>query len=169
MGIYGEFYYGNGAGSGYYGTDDGTEYLTWSFRVGWGGGLVEEASRLIDLEVERGRDFLLSSGGGWQRFSPGELTATFDISDGRFNYDGPLAGVLRPGRRVRVVVSVKAPYAEITTGYNVIMGIIDDIQNFFQGGKRLTRIVVKDGLEWLTRRSIALALVEGEEALITAA
>jgi hypothetical protein len=157
-----------------YGTGDAVEYLTWYFGVYWNASFVDESSRMTDLQVTRGRDHLLSTNGGWERFKAGEASAVFDNDNGRysaFNASGPLYGFLLPGRVVRITVAVKPPYSDTTTTYPILRGIIDDIQDLGEGqnGRRQARIVVKDGLEWLARRSIALALAQDDEALVTAA
>lgn len=164
--------YGGGALGGVYGTGDAVEYLTWYFGVFWDDAFVDEAGIMMDLQTDRGRDHLLSSGGAWERFRAGEASGTFDNEDGRFdpyNTGGPLYGFLLPGRLVRITVAVKPPYSDTTTTYDVLRGIIDDIRTNMNDGQRRATIIVKDGLEWLARRSIALALVEDAEALDTAA
>jgi hypothetical protein len=156
-----------------YGTEDSTAYLTWHFEVYWDDAFVDEASEseMIDLQVNRGRDHLLATGGnGWQRYRPGEAVATFYNDDGRFdpyNTSSPLYGLLLPGRVVRITVDYLAPYAVVEVTYPVMRGIIDDIRPFYDG-QRKAHITVKDGLEWLNRRSVALALVEDAQALVTA-
>lgn len=176
MGNYGEFYYGGpepGVGGDYYGTGIAVDTLTWYFGVFWDDAFVDEVSRLTNLSTDRGREHLLATGGnGWERFKVGEASATFDNSDGRYdpyNTSGPLYGFLLPGRVVRITVAVTPQYSDITTTFNVLRGIIDDIRTGIKNGRREATIIVKDGLEWLNRRSIALALVEDAEALITAA
>jgi hypothetical protein len=152
-----------------YGTGDPVEYVIWHFNVAWdGSNFVDEASRMIDLQIDRGRDHLLTSGGAWERFRPGEASAMFDNEDGRFdpyNSSGDLFGSILPGRVVRITVDIKPSYSDTTITYPILRGIIDDIQPFFRQGRRQARIVVKDGLEWLARRSVALALLEDTEAL----
>lgn len=166
--------YGGGVTGDVYGTGDANQYLFWDFSVFWDDAFVNEAevSEMTDFSLDRGRDHLLSSGGGWERFRPGEAQATFNNDNGRFdpyNSAGPLYGFLLPGRVVRISVDVLPPYADTLVNYPLMRGIIDDMQQFFRDGQRQARIVVKDGLEWLAGRSIALALVEDDEALLTAA
>lgn len=172
---YSTFKYGGGVAGAKYGTGDSVEYLTWYFGVFWDDAFVDEVteSEMIDLVTSRGREHLLGTGGnGWERFRPGQATATFNNDSGRYNpYDssGPLYGFLLPGRLVRINVTVRPPYSDTETTYPVMRGIIDDIQPGYQGGLPQARIVVKDGLEWLARRSIALALLEDNQALAIAA
>lgn len=165
MAVYNSFTYGSGQ---VYGTDDAIEYLIWSFEVYWDDAFVDESSRMFDLSVTRGRDHLLSTSGGWERFKPGECSALFDNSDGRFdpfNTSSPLYGFLLPGRVVRVSVDVTPSFSLPTQTFQVMRGIITDIQSFLRNGKRTARIIVKDGLEWLTRRSFTLGLTEDGEAM----
>jgi hypothetical protein len=170
MGVYGSSEYSLDV----YGTGDSQAYLTWHFLVFWDDAFVDEAtqSQMIDLQTNRGRDHLLATGGsGWQRYRPGEATATFYNDDGRFdpyNSSGPLYGFLLPGRVVRITVDYLAPYDDTEVNYPILRGVIDDIQTFYDG-QRKARIVVKDGLEWLNRRSIALGLAEDAQALVTGA
>lgn len=171
MAKYGSFKYGGGAAGAEYGTGIANEILAWSFLVFWDDEFIDEAAIMIDLQVERGRDHLLSSGGAWERFKAGEAVGTFDNSDGRFdpyNSGGPLYGFLLPGRVVRISVDHNEPYSDITTTYNILRGVITDIIPFFKSGQRQVRIEVKDGLEWLDNHSIALALLVDNTALAIA-
>jgi hypothetical protein len=155
-----------------YGTANPVESLTWAFLVFWDDEFVDESPIMINLQTDRGRDHLLSAGGAWERFRAGSALGTFDNTDGRFdayNSSGPLYGFLLPGRIVRITVEVLPPYGDTPTTYDVIRGIIDDIQTGGSGEDRLATISIKDGLKWLEERAVALALVEDEEALITAA
>lgn len=169
---YASFKYGGGSLGAKYGTGLAIEQLTWYFGVFWDDAFIDESPIMIDLQTDRGRDHLLSSGGAWERYRAGEASGTFDNSDGRFdpyNVSGPLYGFLLPGRLVRITVEVLPPYADTPTTYDVIRGHIDDIQTGSNDGQREATIKVKDGLEWLTRRSTALELVSDGEALVTAA
>lgn len=171
MAKFGSFKYGGGAAGAKYGPSDTNEYLTWYFGVFWDDEFIDEESRMIDLQIDRGRDHFLSTSGGWERFRAGEASALFDNEDGRFDFynaSSPLFGLLLPGRVVRISVTQRYGWSSVETTFDVMRGIITDIQNFLRSGQRTARIVVKDGLEWLTRKSVSLPLVTDEQAMITA-
>ena len=139
---YGQAVYGQKL---YYGSADPTAEILWGILIKWDSNWENEALRAVDLQVERGRDTLIESG-GWTRYRPGRAEITVDNSDGRFdpyNSSSPLYLKLVPGKFVRIYVRYSG------TDYNVMWGRIADIQPYNRGLIRLTRITVTDGLDFL--------------------
>lgn len=129
----------------YYGSADPSAELLWGLLIKWDADWSNEALRAVDLQVERGRDTLIE-GGTWTRYRPGRAEITVDNADGRFdpyNSSGPLYGYLVPGKFVRIYVRYSG------TDYDVIRGRVADIQPYNRGLKKLTRITVTDGLDYL--------------------
>lgn len=144
-----------------YGVGVTTGNLLWSFIVLWDGtwwGPNEAHGRMTNLTVRRGRQNMLAAGGkGYGAFGVGEVTATFDNEDGRFdpfNTDSPLSPNVTPGKFARISVR------DDSTGidYGIMRGIIADIQPVKQGNKDAVHIVVNDGMQWLKDRIVSVGL-----------
>ena len=130
--------------------------LVWTFMVAWDGSFSgipgtfnNEAMRMVDLTVRRGRDHYLKSGeGGFAHYDPGEAVALFDNEDGRYdpwNEDSPLYPYVKPGKFVRI----KVLDDDEGDNYSVMYGTITDIQPIMYNGTPHARITIKDGLQWL--------------------
>lgn len=147
---YGTFLYGNAAqGGGLYGLAPSTTALMYTFMVAWDGSYSgeNEATRMVDFQLSRGRDTLVTES-GFEHYKPGQVTAVFDNDDGRFDAwdtSGPLYPNVTPGKFVRCLVK----NGSAGTNYPLMRGIITDIQPFNRGSRRFVRIVVQDGLSWL--------------------
>lgn len=146
-----------------YGVGHTSGNLLWSLRVLWDGiwwGPNEAHGRMIDLNVKRGRQSLLASGGqGLESFGVGEAVLILDNADRRFdpfNTDGAVYPDVRPGKFARLEVIDDST----DTTYSIMRGIIDDIQPEKQGELDTVRIVIKDGLQWLKDRVLNLGLQE---------
>lgn len=156
---YGTFKYGDGTK---YGTQ--TANLRWGLAIAWDGqyGWGDDAEKLVSLTVRRGRRNLIAGGGkGLQAFPPGEATVVLDNEDGRydpFNTSSPLYGYIGPGKFARLKV------ADIDAGgsYEIMRGVVKDIQPVLQGGKQRVRITMIDGLQWLKDRMINTSLSENK-------
>lgn len=107
--------------------------VTWTFYVDWDNdGSFEaaenEAARMLDLHVRRGREFKLKpEGDGFEYPRVGELNVTLDNYDRRYdpyNSSSPLYTNLLPGRRFKLT----AEDNDTSTVYDVIHGLVDDIQ-----------------------------------------
>lgn len=131
----------------YYGSVDQNARYLWGFMVKWDKDYVNEALNLIDLSVERGRDGLFDND-GWKQFEPGTAEAILDNSDGRYdpyNTSSPLYGYILPGKYVWILVK------DTNTGtkHNIMYGKIKNIQPYQRNNRRLAKITVVDGLDFL--------------------
>lgn len=106
----------------------GIQAYRWEFRVDWNGDGVyeaDEAFRMVDLKVRRGRqDELAAPGGGFNQYREGECMVTLDNSDGRYdawNTSSPLYPNVLPARRCYLNVS----YANWTA--RIFTGVINDL------------------------------------------
>lgn len=154
---------------------DGTKYgtltkasaanLLWTFIVAWTDEYTgfNEASRMVDLTVHRGRNYLLSAAGsGFEYIGIGEAVGIFDNSDGRYdpwNTSSPLYPNVRAGKFARIAVLDN----ETDTNYGIMRGIVDDIQPMRYGDREVVRIVIKDGMQWLQDRLVHIGLKEGQD------
>lgn len=155
MAKYSTFKYGDGTK---YGTEAQDANLRWTFIVAWNGyfGWGNEAERMIDLTVERGRQRMLGRN-GLEPFLPGRAVGIFDNSDGRydpFDTTSPIYGHITPGKFVRIAIYDDT----LDSNWGILRGIIEDIQPITQGDRQLVRIVVVDGLRWLQDRTINVGL-----------
>ena len=148
--IYNEVDYGEAL---YYGSADFNAELLWGLLIDWyqdetyDNGF-NEARNLTDLSVDRGRDHLLGIR-GWERYRPGRAIAILDNTDGRydpFNTSSPIFGNIAPGKFAKIVVKYSG------TTYDVMHGLVEDIQPFNQGKLRQVRITITDGLQFLAER-----------------
>lgn len=159
---FGTFKYGGGAAGAVYGTGPITSDLLYSFLVAWDGSYSgdNEGTRMVDFQLSRGRDVLVTDS-GFEHYRAGQVVAVFDNDDGRFdawNTSSPLYPNILPGKFVRCLVKD----GSTGTDYPLMRGIITDIQPFTRGQRRFTRIVVKDGLEWLSGQVVNLGLQENK-------
>ena len=175
MAKYSTFKYGDGTT---YGTQPWDANLKWTFIVDWTGtGHTgeNEAERMVDLRVRRGRSSLLGARGeNFEQIKPGEAVAILDNSDQRYEPEyasSPLYPNVVPGKFVRIAVLDDAN----DTNYEVMRGVIMDIQPVLINGVRHVRIVVGDGLQWLldhqvlTNRLVNTAKSTIATAILTAA
>lgn len=162
--IYNTFKYGEEL---YYGSAQANAALLWNLAIDWAGnGSFEdgynEALHLIDVRVVRGRDHVLGARGrGWERFQPGSAVFTLDNTSGRYdpyNALGPLYGDISPGRYAHLSVWYDG------TEYDIIRGVVNDIQPYNQGKQRFVRISVVDGLQWLAERTFNKAVANNIES-----
>lgn len=130
--------------------------LTWTVNIKWDGtNNVNEAAYLQHLRVSRGRKNLIRSGGeGFEPQMIGEAVLTLNNNSGRYdplNSSGALYPNVAPGKQVTISVSDG-------TSYNVFRGHIYNLQPIrgTSGAKR-TRIIVRDGWQWLKERLVRYA------------
>ncbi|MCK5307182.1 MAG: hypothetical protein KAJ73_01090 [Zetaproteobacteria bacterium] len=158
MALYSTFKYGDGTK---YGAGEQSANLRWTFIVAWDGyyGHGNEANRMVDLSVRRGRSSLIAAGGrGFTPFPPGEATVILDNEDGRFDpFDesSPLYPNVQPGKFVRLAVLDDGN----DTNYEIMRGVISDIQPVKRRDIQQVRITVVDGLRWLQNRFIQISVV----------
>jgi hypothetical protein len=144
-------YAGAKYGSGVkYGATSPTTML-WALEIDWDDdGIYDyfnDANRMIGLRIERGRNYLLSSGG--DRFEPvgvGRASIILSNHDDRFNpYNAasPLYPDVAPGRFIRVRVREGANINTLFTG------IIQNITPSGYGADPTVTIEAEDGLRWL--------------------
>lgn len=145
-----------------YGTSPTTDLLLWSFIVAWSGEYTgeNEANRMVDLTVRRGRDNMLSST-GFDPLGIGMAVGIVDNEDGRYdplNASSPLYPNVSPGKLCEIAVKD----GNEGTNYGVMQGVIDDIQPIDIRGKPHARIVVKDGSRWLQDKLTGATTLEGD-------
>lgn len=156
MARYGSFRYSEAK----YGASTDSLYL-WTFIVAWDGSYSgeNEALRMVDLSVRRGRENMLQTGaGGFERMQPGAAVAICDNADGRYdpwNTDSPLYPHVRPGKFCRILVQ-DGPTG---TNYGVMRGVIDDIQPLMRNGIPHVQIRIKDAISWLRGKLVDTNLV----------
>lgn len=159
MSRYGSFRYSEAK----YGASTDSLYL-WTFIVAWDGSYSgdNEASRMVDLSVRRGRENILQPGaGGFERMQPGQAVAILDNSDGRYdpwNAASPLYPNVRPGKFCRVLIQ-DGPTG---TNYGVMRGVIDDIQPLMRNGVPHVQIRIKDAISWLRGKLVDTNLVQDD-------
>jgi hypothetical protein len=152
MAKYGSFKYGSGTK---YGTGAAvilpelSGQVTWICDIDWtGAGAVNEAARMIDLRIMRGRrHYVGSSGIGLESMQPGTAILKMDNLNRRYdpyNTGSELYPYVLPGRRIRISV-----YDNSTTEtYVIFTGHITDIQP--SSGVEQVTITAEDGLKWLS-------------------
>ena len=162
MALYSTFKYGDGTK---YGAGEQVANLRWTFIIAWDGfyGWGNEANRMVDLSVRRGRSSLISAGGrGFAPFPPGEATVILDNSDGRFdpfNVSSPLYPHVAPGKFIRLAVLDVGD----DVNYQIMRGVISDIQPVKRRDVQQVRITIVDGLRWLKDRIIQIGLQQNIE------
>lgn len=153
MARYGEFIYDDGT---LYGTTPTTDNLLWTLIIAWDGGYSgeNEALRMVDFTVSRGRDFPLGpQGEGLQHFQPGRATVILDNSDRRydpFNTSSPLYPNVSPGKLCQMHVQL----GNTGSNYGVFFGVVENIQPYNEGTQKYVRIDLVDALGWLEGRNI---------------
>lgn len=158
---YGRFKYAGGK----YGTDSAQSLIQWGFIVDWQGlgwaAEYNEAERMIDLNMVRGRDnYVKPNGSGLERYQPGVITAVFDNEDGRYdpyNTSSPLYPNVMPGKLADV--RVRDGTGTIRT---LMRGKVSDIQTFRRSGRELAMIRVVDGLGFLKDQIVTIGLAGGQ-------
>lgn len=164
MARYNTFKYGDGT---LYGTDPVTTNLLWGVIIDWDQDGYQsgenEANRMVDLKVERGRDYMVKPGGkGFEPLGAGTAVALFDNTDGRYdpyNASSPIYPYVTPGKLVEI--SVKD--GNLGTQYGVMYGVVDDIQPVKVNGQPHARIVVKDGMRWLADQLLPAGYQAGSD------
>jgi hypothetical protein len=146
-----------------YGASSPNNLYLWTFVVDWDGDGVhdyfnEAHERMVDLYVVRGRDSMINPNGvNFAPFPPGEAQVVLDNNDGRYdpwNTSSPIYPNCMPGKFCKI----EARYLTTGTQYGVIHGTIHDIQPFNQGKARYVRILIRDGLAWLQKKTINYGL-----------
>lgn len=133
-----------------------SDLLLWTFMVDWDGdGYFDggnEASRMVDFSLSRGRERMVS-GDGFNRYRTGTVTVILDNDDGRYNpYNtaSPLYPHVTPGKRVRIAVK------EGANNHELMRGKVADIQPYNQGNRKMVKIDVVDGQEFLAGKNLRL-------------
>lgn len=156
MAKFGTFRYGEEK----YGVET-TENLLWALEIDWNGkGFTgaNEAGRMTDCKITRGRNYLLnSSGTGFQRMQPGRAAFTLDDQERRYdpyNESSPLYPHVLPGKRFRLRVK-NGTSGELRY---VMSGFIEDIQPV--SGRDQVYITGVDALELFANQDISTSAVE---------
>ncbi len=156
MAKYGSFKYGDGTK---YGTDATTNEL-WGLQIDWDGDDLfdgsNEAPRMIDLDVSRGRNYYINSDGvGFERVGVGQAIITLDNYDRRYDpfYTGsPLYPYILPGRKVKLTEKAGTS----ATQYSIITGRIADIKPI--SGIDQVKITVEDDTRILMDETISMTI-----------
>lgn len=159
MARFGTFKYGS---STKYGTSPTNANLLWSFIVDWDNDGYfsgeNEAEYMVDFSLSRGRDHLIAPNGqGFERYQAGKVSVTLDNSDGRynpFNTLSPLYPYVTPGRSVRIAVK----NTNTGTDYSLMRGKISDIQPYNTRGRKLVKIDVIDGQQFLADKTVKIGM-----------
>lgn len=157
MSAYGSFKYGDGTLYG----ETVPEQLKWGVEIDWDGDGVfdgsNEAARVVDLQITRGRDFYIRLDGndavGFEYMRAGKAFLTLDNTDDRynpFNTLSPLYPNVIPGKYIKIRVRVG------TLVYPLFAGTVQDIQ--VVPGQEQVRLSCVDGMQWLADRDADVSL-----------
>jgi hypothetical protein len=141
--------------------DTVTSILTWAIEIDWNNTGVFDGSNempyIFNISVRRGRKFYMNSGGsGFQPVDIGEATIQCQNESGRFdayNPDGPLYGLLLPGRRFRIRVKRESDGAI----KDIFSGRILDIRPNY-GNSNIVTITAQDDIKLLKDISVKTSL-----------
>jgi hypothetical protein len=141
-------------------------HLLWGIDIDWDGdgnwSGENEAEHVFGLSCWRGRDFLVASNGeGFEPMGIGEMTLKVRNDDGRYdpyNADGPLYGLLFPGKKVRVRVKDSSAGATGVT-YNIFAGRLKNIIPY--GRRGTSELVVTEDWDMLAQADAAVRLQSG--------
>jgi len=155
---YGDFGWGDGTLWG----ASGNENLLYGLEIDWDGDSLfdgsNEADRMVQYSVERGRNFLVRNDGmGFERFRPGTLTFKLENTDGKYDAfldSSPLFPNVVPGKFVKFAVTD----GSTSTKYDLMRGRIENIQPSRNNNARFVDITVKDGWRWLLDENASIAL-----------
>jgi hypothetical protein len=168
MARYGEFKYAQAK----YGASVPDRRLTWGVIVDWDDTGLFDAStnemyNVLDINVRRGREFLMESNGqGFQRRFAGNIRIILRDISGRydpFNITGPLYGKLEQNQRIKIVVKDEAT----GTIYPVFFGRIDDIRPNYGMPPSVT-LTASDGINMLSQTNVRGSAVESSKQYDTA-
>lgn len=122
---------------------------------------------MVDFGLSRGRDAFVRPGGdGFERYRAGQATIILDNSDERFNpfnIASPLYPHVTPGKSVRIAVK----NGSAGTDWSLMRGKIADIQPYNQGSRRMVKIDVIDGQQFLRDRTVKIGLRSGDYPFTT--
>ena len=144
-----------------YGAGEQDANFRWTFIVAWDGyySWGNEANKMTSLHVKRGRETMVGSN-GFLPYKPGEASAIFDNSDGRYdpwNSSSPLYPNVKPGKFVRIAVLDDAN----DNNYEIMRGIITNVIPVVYDNVPHVRIEVRDGLWWLANKTVNIGLQSG--------
>lgn len=151
-----------------------TKTLTWYLGIDWDndGTYTEETANLVGLSTRRGREyFLKSNGAGFEPVMVGEMLATLNNLDGRYdpyNSSSPIYPNVLPGAKFMLQVTYGV------TTYDVMRGEIADIAPV-GGATERVKLLGYDGGEYLRNVGVLTTLQENIyvhaaiEAVLTAA
>lgn len=132
--------------------------VTWMFEVDWDNdgafnGENEGPNLTHPMEIEAGRQFFVRSDGqGFEPVKPSRGTVHLLNLDGRydpFNLDGPLAGMIAPGRRFRLRVQKEADGSR----QDVMTGRIEDIRPLY-GDVPMAKVDLVGDVEELKKKHV---------------
>lgn len=157
---WGTFVWGDGTKWG----ASGNQNLLYALEIDWDGDSLfsgaNEANRMVEYSVERGRNFLIRNDGkGFERFRPGKLTVKLENNDRRYDpfySSSPLYPNVVPGKFVKFWVVD----GSTGTSYDLLRGRIEDIKPVQDGDERFVTIIVKDGWRWLLDNNASIPLQE---------
>jgi len=147
-----------------YGLDATTNEL-WALEVDWNGdGAFDgsnEANRMIDFDISRGRNYYINSDGvGFERVGVGRAIITLENYDRRYDpfYSGsPLYPYILPGRKV----SLKEKAGTSATQYPIITGRIADIKPI--SGVDQVKVTIEDDTRILMDETISMTIQTSQQ------
>ena len=121
---------------------------------------------MVDFNLSRGRDhFVAPNGQGFERYGPGKVTVILDNSNGRFNSFNTSSSLyphVTPGKSVRIAVK----NGSAGTDYSLMRGRIGDIQPYNQGNRKMVKIDVVDGQQFLRDRTVKIGYRQNGSSVI---
>jgi len=140
--------------------------LLWGLEVDWDDDDVfdgtNEAPRMINMQTERGSDYLISSDGkGFDPVGIGAVIITLDNYDGKFdpyNTSSPLYGYLEPGKKVRITVKNGSAGSK----YSVFTGILQNVEPL--GRRETVDLIIEDGWRKLAEDDATTELYQNKTA-----
>ena len=127
---------------------------TWVVNVKWNGvSNTDEAARLMDISITRGRKKFLRGGEGFEPNAVGECVLTLRNTDGRYdplNTGSAIYPNCAPGKLVTITLTDGSTY-------NMFAGYIYDIQPIGSAQSQRVKITVRDGWQWLKDRKVRYA------------
>ena len=155
-GIWGQFLYGS--------TSPQDDSILWAVEIDWDNDEVydgsNEASRLMDLEINRGTPQRLDSeGGGFLYQSPGRLRLKLSNADDRFspyNSSSPIYPV-----EEQRLIRVRNKHGSTGSYNNLFHGIISNIRTHGQGANAYCDIEAFDGVEILKNMIAYVGVKQG--------
>jgi hypothetical protein len=136
-----------------------SQNLLWAVEIDWDADGVfdgqNEAPYVTAFDCTRGRQYYINADGdGFEPMSVGRCNLTFENSSRRFdpwNTQGPLYGLICPGRKAQISVSY------LGVRYPVMAGYVSDIQPA-SGDYSQAQVTILDGMQYLVENTVSVLL-----------